>query len=218
LNWCAAADTHLQKGAGALSSTESVEYIVMAAKKFVVPVALFAALTSVAVADAQVFTPTYTSPRLVNEMGVNVSQYPADLALEGLWRGGPIGLRVGYANASGGLLTLGGEIRSPLDLGNAPMGLAFTAGAQGLIGDESAVGMQAGVSAGYTFMGTGVAFTPYLHPRVGLINDRGMSDFELRALADVGVDAEFYNNLLVRLGVNLGDVGAGWGVGIGWRR
>jgi hypothetical protein len=190
----------------------------MTAKKFVLPMALISALTVAEVAQAQVFTPTYTSPRLVNEMGINVSQYPADLSIEGLWRGGPLGVRVGYANAAGGLLTLGGELRSPLDIGNAPMGLAFTAGAQGLIGDDSALGMQAGVSAGYTFMGTGVAFTPYLHPRVGLINDRGMDDFEFRALADVGVDAEFYNNLLVRFGVNLGTVGAGWGVGVGWRR
>jgi hypothetical protein len=63
-----------------------------------------------------------------------------------------------------------------------------------------------------------VTLTPYLHPRVGLIRDFGVDDFEVRALADTGVDVEFYNNILVRVGANLSDVGAGWGVGIGWRQ
>jgi hypothetical protein len=191
---------------------------IMNAGKCLMSLVAVAALGSVGAAEAQVFTPTYTSPRLVNEIGVNVSQYPGDLGIEGLWRGGPLGLRVGYGNADGGMLMLGGELRSPVEMGAAPLGLAFTAGAQGLIGDRNTIGMQAGLSAGYTFMGSGIAMTPYLHPRIGLINDRHMDSFEAHALADVGVDAEFYNNLLVRLGVNVGTVGATWGVGVGFRR
>jgi hypothetical protein len=169
-------------------------------------------------AQAQIFTPTYTSPRLVDEFGITVSDAPGSLAIEGIWRGGPLGVRVGYADAADGLLSIGGELRSPVLIEDAPLGLAFTAGAQGLIGDGNAVGLHGGLSAGYTFMTPGIGFTPYLHPRLGFVNDRGMDSFEVRALADVGVDAEFYNNLLVRLGVSLADVGANWGVGVGWRR
>lgn len=179
--------------------------------------ALVLALLFTGTAHAQVFTPTYTSPRLVNEFGVNVSDSPGNMTVEGLWRGGPLGLRVGYAGGVG-LLSIGGEVRSPVPIPNAPVGLAFTAGAQGLLGDQNAVGVQAGLSAGYTFSGPGVAFTPYLHPRIGLVNDLPQDEFELRALADAGVDVEFWNNLLVRFGVNLGDVGANWGLGVGWRR
>lgn len=170
-------------------------------------------------AQAQVFTPTFTSPRLTNDLGIYLSDGPGDLAIEGIWRGGPIGLRVGYVDALDGLLSLGGELRSPIAIANAPLGLAFTAGVQGLIGDESAFGVQAGLSAGYTFVPGSVAFTPYIHPRIGLVNDlRPGSDLEVEALADLGLDVEFWNNLLFRVGVALDNVGANWGIGLGVRR
>jgi hypothetical protein len=170
-------------------------------------------------ATAQIFTPTFTSPRLLNEVGVAVSDGPGDLALEGIWRGGPLGLRVGFVDAHDGLLSISGEMRSPLPMAGAPVGLAFTAAAQGLIGDVNAAGVQGGLTAGYTFMGSGMAFTPYLHPRIGMVRPLGRNrDWGLEVLADVGADLEFYNNLVLRLGVNLGDVGSGWGVALGWRR
>jgi hypothetical protein len=169
--------------------------------------------------QAQVFTPTFQSPRLINDVGVYLSDGPGDLAIEGVWRGGPIGLRAGYVDAAGGLLTIGGELRSPLALAGAPVGLAFTAAAQGLIGgDDSAVGVQAGLTAGYTFSPQGAAFTPYIHPRLGAVKNLGNDDFSLKALADAGVDVEFYNRLVLRFGVSLDDVGASWGVGLAVRQ
>jgi hypothetical protein len=170
-------------------------------------------------ATAQVFTPTFTSPRPVNELGIGLSSGPGDLAIEGIWRGGQLGLRVGYVDAADGLLSIGAEVRSPLPVTGAPLGLAFTAGGQALVGDIDAAGVQTGLSAGYTFMGNGMAFTPYMHPRVGMINHLGgNSDWDFEVMADIGADLEFANNLLLRLGINVGDVGASWGVGIGWRR
>jgi hypothetical protein len=182
---------------------------------------LAAALTCLfaGTASAQVFTPTYTSPRLLNELGIYLSDGPGDLGVEGIWRGGPVGLRVGFVDAHGGLLSVGGEVRTPLPVTGAPLGLAFVAGAQGLIGDENVFGVQAGLTAGYTFRGTGTFFTPYMHPRVGMVNNfGGSSDMEFEVMADVGVDVEFWTNLIVRLGVSLDDVGANWGVGLAWRR
>ncbi|CAN5817552.1 hypothetical protein BH23GEM6_BH23GEM6_08370 [soil metagenome] len=111
--------------------------------------------------QAQVFTPTYQSPRLINDVGLYLSDGPGNLSVEGIWRGGPMGLRAGFVDAAGGLLTVGGELRNSLPVAGAPLGLAFTAGAQGLIGgDDSAIGVQAGLSAGYTFRPQGAAFTP----------------------------------------------------------
>ncbi|CAN5630301.1 hypothetical protein BH23GEM3_BH23GEM3_23090 [soil metagenome] len=181
--------------------------------------AFLSALVLVGNVGAQVFTPTFTSPRLLNEVGVTVSDGPGNLTFEGIWRGGPLGLRLGFVDGRGGLISVGGELRSPVQITGAPMGLAFTAAAQGLLGDENAVGAHAGLSAGYTFTGNGLAITPYLHPRIGLVNNLGEGDeLELQLLADLGTDVEFWNNILVRVGVKLDDVGSSWGIGLGWRR
>jgi hypothetical protein len=179
---------------------------------------LASGLVFASTAQAQVFTPTYQSPRLVNELGVHVSDGPGSMALSGIWRGGPVGLRVGYVDTAGGLLSIGGELRNALAMQGAPLGLAFTAGAQGLLGESNAVGVQAGLSAGYTFTGTGLVLTPYLHPRLAMVNTLGSDNLEFRVLADVGTDIEFYNNILVRFGVKLDDLGSNFGVGIGVRR
>jgi hypothetical protein len=182
--------------------------------------AFIAPLLVAGTVQAQVFTPTFTSPRLLNEVGIYLSDGPGDLTVEGIWRGGPLGLRVGFVDGWGGLLSVGGEVRTPLVIEGAPLGLAFVAGAQGVMGDASGVGVQAGLSAGYTFRGTGAVFTPYMHPRIGAVNRiGGNDDMELEIMADVGLDVEFWNNLLLRLGINFGGgPGSAWGVGLGWRR
>lgn len=181
--------------------------------------ALLAALVAPA-AEAQVFTPTYMSPMGLSDLGIYVSDGPGDLTLEGIWRGGPLGLRVGFVDSDvDDLLSLGGEFRSPIALQGAPIGLAFVAGAQGLLGDNSAVGLQAGVSAGYRFVQPGFGLTPYIHPRIALIDGFGPDDdFEAEVLADVGVDLELPNRIVFRLGVGLSDETADWGLGLAWRR
>lgn len=179
---------------------------------------VLALLACAAPSQAQVFTPTFQSPRLVNEIGVYLSDGPGDLTLEGLWRGGPMGLRVGLVDDNGGLLSIGGELRNPLPVAGAPLGLAFTVGAQALLGDQNAVGVQGGLSAGYTFRPSGAAVTPYIHPRIAFVDEPGPEEFRARVLADAGVDVEFWNNLLFRFGVSLADVGASWGIGLGIRR
>jgi hypothetical protein len=182
---------------------------------------LAAVLSAAAVlpANAQVFTPTYQSPRLLDELGIYLSDGPGDLGIEGIWRGGPLGLRVGFVDAADGLLSVGGELRSPIRVTTAPLGLAFVAAAQGLIGDESAVGVQGGLTAGHTFRADGMLITPYMHPRIAMVKPiRGPDDFDLEVMADVGFDVEMRNNLVLRLGITLGSVGADWGVGLAWRR
>jgi hypothetical protein len=169
-------------------------------------------------AQAQVFTPTFQSPRLTNDLGLYINNGPGDLGIEGIWRGGPLGLRVGYVDAGDGMLSVGGELRNPIRIANAPLGLAFTLGVQGLIGDNSAIGAQGGLTAGYTFTPEGVAITPYVHPRIGIVDCGSNCDTEVKALADLGVDVEFYNNLIFRLGFALDDVGADFGFGLAIRR
>ena len=170
-------------------------------------------------ADAQVFTPSYQAPVPMNDLGVYLSDSPGELTLEGIWRSGPVGLRVGYVDAEpDGLISLGGEVRSPIAT-SAPIDVAFTAGAQGLIGEVDALGLQAGLSIGKRFVNPGLALTPYIHPRIALIDGITESDdWETELLAELGLDAEFSQNLIFRLSVGLSDESPDVGVGLAWRR
>jgi hypothetical protein len=184
--------------------------------------ALAAAMMGASALEAQVFTPTYTSPRLTNDIGIYLNDGPGSLGVEGIWRGGPLGLRVGYIDAgggSGGLIGIGAELRNALPMAAAPMALAFVAGAQGALGDNGGVGVQGGLSAGYTFLPQGMAITPYIHPRLALVRNIGPSDdFGVEVLADLGFDVELANRMIVRFGANLGGIGSSWGVGLAWRQ
>lgn len=184
----------------------------------IVPAVAAAALfVSAQAAGAQVFTPSYQSPVVMNDLGVYLSDSPGDLALEGIWRSGPVGLRLGYVDTEPeGLVSLGGELRVPL---SAPIDVAFTAGAQGLIGEADALGLQAGLSIGQRFVNPGVALTPYIHPRIAVIDGFAEDDdFETELLAELGLDAEFSQNLILRLSVGLSDESPDVGVGLAWRR
>src|SRR5687768_14179284 len=83
-------------------------------KTWMMPAVVAGALAMTAgAADAQVFTPSYQSPVVMNDLGVYLSDGPGDLAVEGIWRGGPLGLRLGYVDAADGLLSLGADARMP---------------------------------------------------------------------------------------------------------
>ena len=53
---------------------------------------------------------------------------------------------------------------------------------------------------------------------IGVVREFNEVDLRLEALADVGADIEFYNNVLIRFGVALDDVGSDWGIGFAIRR
>lgn len=180
--------------------------------------ALAGGLSAAEGAQAQVFTPTYQSPVVTRDAGIYLTSGPGDLALEGIYRTGGLGLRAGFADVGEGALLVGGEFVRPLQAGSPPLALAFTASAQAVVGEVDAIGAQAGVSIGARFVETGLAFTPYLHPRVGIVDGLGEAgDAEIDLLADFGVDVEFSHGIIVRMGFGLDDY-ADWGIGLSWRR
>lgn len=187
-------------------------------KTWILSAAIAGALTIGAdAADAQVFTPSYQAPVVMNDLGIYLSDGPGDMALEGIYRSGPVGLRIGFVDAVDDLLSLGGEVRVPLE--SAPVDVAFTAGAQGLIGDFDAIGVQGGLTIGERFVNPGVALTPYIHPRIALIDGLATDDdFEAELLAELGLDAEFASNLILRLSIGLSDESPDVGIGLAWRR
>ena len=188
--------------------------------------ALAAALSAEA-AQAQVYSPPFMSPTPTSDFGVYVSDI-GDVAVEGIWRrlsrGGDIGLRAGYADTGDGALMLGIEIRNPVVLAGAPIGLAFTAGAQGLIGDNPRVGGQVGFSAGQALPAGTFTVTPYIHPRLAVVaspgNDDGVDgdddEVDLDVRADIGADFDFASGVSLRIDFNLAE-GASWGLGLAWR-
>lgn len=186
--------------------------------------ALALAVAYAAPASGQVFTPTYQAPRSSSDLGIYLSDGPGSLAVEGVLRRGfgayDLGFRAGIADTQDVALLLGADLRNPLALQTAPLDLAFTAGIQALLGDGTALGLQAGLSVGHTFLpsGGGLTVTPYIHPRAALINGTGPDDaFDLDLLADVGFDIGMASGLMLRVGINLAAPAADWGVGLAWR-
>jgi hypothetical protein len=195
--------------------------------RFAAGLALAAALFA-AEAQAQVFTPPFMSPIPASDFGVYVSDL-GDLGIEGIWRrptrgGADMGLRAGYADIGDGALLLGIELRNPVVLAGAPIGLAFTAGAQGMIGEGTpGIGGQVGFSAGQAIQATGFTLTPYIHPRLAVLadldsdGDEDDDDISIDVLADIGVDFAFASGITLRLDANLAE-GANWGIGLAWRQ
>jgi hypothetical protein len=180
-------------------------------------------------AQAQVFSLPFMSPTPSNDVGVYVSDV-GDLGIEGVWRrqsrGGNLGIRAGYADLADGALMLGLESRSPVVLAGAPIGLAFTAAGQGLVGDGvTRLGGQVGFTAGQAIRATTFTVTPYIHPRLAVIayldDAEGVDDendeVELDVLADIGADFDLGSGVSLRLGFNLAE-GANWGLGLAWRQ
>jgi hypothetical protein len=195
-----------------------------------IPLAAVLVATLIAgTAQAQVFSPPFQSPIPANDFGVYVSDI-GELAVEGIWRrpsrgGSDIGIRAGYANVGGGALMLGLETRNPVVLAGAPIGLAFTAAGQGVVGGgTSLLGGQVGFTAGQRLDAGTFTVTPYIHPRLALVADlshgdqtvNGEDEVDLDVRADIGADFDFASGVSLRLDFNLAD-GADWGIGLAWR-
>jgi hypothetical protein len=172
-------------------------------------------------AGAQVFTPTFMAPRAASDVGIYLSDGPGSFSVEGIWRRSAgtsdLGVRLGVADTDDVSALIGGELRSPLQAG-APIDLALTGAAQGVLGGRTGAGFLLGLSVGHTFAAPGLAFTPYIHPRVGLVRPLRNDDFGLELLADLGFDVRFSPQLDLRFSIAIDDgSGASWGVGFAWR-
>lgn len=179
-------------------------------------------------AQAQVFSPPFMSPTPTSDFGVYVSDI-GKVAIEGIWRrpsrgGSDLGLRAGYTDINDGALMLGIEVRNPVILAGAPIGLAFTAGGQGIIGDgTTGIGGQVGFVAGQALPGGSFTVTPYIHPRLSVVSDiddedtvEDESEVDIDVRADLGADFAFASGITFRIDFNLAD-GATWGLGLAWR-
>jgi len=171
--------------------------------------------------EGQVFTPSYMAPRQASDVGLYLSDGPGSFAVEGIWRRGygayDLGLRAGVADTRDVSILIGAELRNPIAVG-APLDLAVTGSAQGMIReDNSGAGFLVGLSLGHTFGATEIAFTPYLHPRAGIVTGFGGGDADLELLADLGFDVRLNPDVEIRFGLALDDRTSAWGIGFAWR-
>jgi hypothetical protein len=185
--------------------------------------ALGAALLAGGAAQAQVFTPGFMAPASSGDVGGYVSETGGGTAIEAIWRqrraSWDLGLRGGFVDLGNGALTVGAELRAPLHVQTEPIALAFTAAGQGVFGDANAIGFNAGITAGHTFVPGTFTLTPYLHPKIALAKAlEGGGHFNADAQADLGVDLGFQPNLSLRFNVGLADASPDWGIGLAWRR
>jgi hypothetical protein len=183
--------------------------------------AAVALATGAGPATGQVFTPSFMSPQQGSDLGVYLNDGPGSFSIEGIWRrtlgSYDLGFRAGIADTPDLSLLVGAELLVPLDVQDLPLAIAATGGVQGALGGASAAGFIGGVTLGYTFQESQFAFTPYIHPRIGLVNSFRRDDLELEVLADIGFDVTFAQNLILRFGFGLGDPTASWGMGFAWR-
>lgn len=190
--------------------------------RFVLLVVAAASSLSVSGATAQIFTPTYMSPRPSSDLGIYLNEGPGSFAIEGVLRrdfgGYDLGLRGGVADTREVAILIGGEYRNLLAAAS-PIDIALTAAAQGVLQTEGDSGgaFGVGVSFGHTFPADDLAFTPYLHPRLGFVAGLGRDELDLELLADLGFDVRLTSNVELRFAVTLADVGADWGIGLAWR-
>lgn len=182
--------------------------------------AAVAAFLATAPAQGQVFTPTYMAPAAAADVGVYFSEGPGDFAVEGIWRGNygghNLGLRGGIADTDDISLLVGLDYRKPI-LQRDPLDVSLSAGVQGFFGDFSGFGFMLGLPLGHTWDMEEIALTPYVHPRIGLIDvPGGDTELDLELLADFGLDVRLASNVELRFAFPL-DSYADWGVGFAWR-
>jgi hypothetical protein len=160
------------------------------------------------------------APRAPSGLGIYLGD-PAggDLALVGTWRGSSaLEFRFGIAdrdpgdNISGLFgLTFNGLLAT--ESREMPFDVSWFAGGGVGFGDWALLTFPAGLSAGHTFRGDGVTFTPYVSPRIMLDaalgdddNDLGDDDdVDLGFAVDLGLDLGLSRGWMLRFGASLGD-------------
>lgn len=177
---------------------------------------------------AQVFTPTLVvpaapAPFIGGALSAGIGRDDG-FALEGILRRPfgeyQLGVRAGLVDADGLAVLLGLEYANPLELPQLalPFQVSVTGAAQAAVGGRSGLGVSAGATLGRAFEVEEVTITPYLHPRVAVLD--GITPGESLALAlllEGGADFAFAPGLNLHVALGVGREAANLGVGLSWR-
>jgi hypothetical protein len=165
-------------------------------------------------ASAQAWdSPAFMAPQQPGNVGLYlVDPHGGDVGVVGLWRRAgattTLGLRAGIFNFDDVGVAVGADasrmlIRAGQDL---PVDVAGTLGIGATFANTTVARIPVGLSVGRRIAAQNWAFVPYVHPRVALdILTGDDSDTELSVTTDLGADFQMGDNLLLRLGIALGD-------------
>lgn len=184
-------------------------------------------------ASAQAYmwdSPTFASPRPMDDIGVYVTRADEATGLVGIWRQSGnlnLGVRAGVADLdnAGGSLLVGAELYGPLNtlLPGSGIDLAWTLGGGAVFGDNvTTASIPFGLSAGVQLGSGSFTILPYVHPRVSLdivsveFGDEEETETEGSFALDLGADITLSERFLVRVGGSLFDRDV-FGVGIAYR-
>lgn len=175
-------------------------------------------------------SPTFASPRPMDDIGVYVTRADETTGLVGIWRQSGnlnLGVRAGVADMdnAGGSILVGAELYGPLNtlLPGSGLDLAWTLGGGAVFGDNiTTASIPFGLSVGVQLGRGSLSILPYVHPRVSLdivsveFAGNEETDTEGRFAVDLGADINLGERLLVRVGGSFADR-EGFGVGLAYR-
>ena len=205
-------------------------------RSLVITVALSAAFTGTAFAQAGWDAPTFFSPRPMDDVGIYGFKTDSDFlgdptGVKLIWRQSGnlnLGVHAGTADLDdfGDAILLGGEFYGPLTRATASTGLIMSWGlGAGAVFGENYVDLSIplGVSVGMSLGTGGVSILPYVHPRVSFDlssfdNVLGEEETEtnIGLSVDLGVDVGLGERFILRAGGSFGDRDA-YGVGLALR-
>lgn len=200
-------------------------------RKLLIVCALSAIFAGPVAAQAYMWdSPTFASPRPMDDIGAYVTRAEDATGLIGIWRQSGnlnLGVRAGVADLdnAGGSLLVGAELYGPLNtlLPGSGLDLAWTLGGGAVFGDDiTTASIPLGLSVGVQLGSGGVTILPYVHPRVSLdivsveFGDEEETETDVGFAVDLGADITLSERLLVRVGGSLADREA-FGVGLAYR-
>src|SRR5687768_15799977 len=194
-------------------------------RSLAITVALSAAFTGSAFAQAGWDAPTFFRPRPMDDVGIYGFKTDSDFlgdptGIKLMWRQSGnlnLGVHAGTADLDdiGDAILLGGEFYGPLTGATASTGLIMSwgVGAGAVFGENYVdLSIPVGVSIGMNLGTGGVSFLPYIHPRVSLdvssfdvAEDVEETDTNIGLTIDVGVDVGLGERFILRAGGSFGD-------------
>jgi hypothetical protein len=208
----------------------------MLKRSFVITVALSAAFTGSAFAQAGWDAPTFFSPRPMDDVGIygfktDAASIGDPTGLKLIWRQSGnlnLGVHAGTADLDdiGDAILLGGEFYGPLTGATASTGLIMSWGVgAGAVFGENYIdfSIPVGVSIGMNLGSGGVSILPYVHPRVSfdvssfdVAPDVEETETNIGLSIDLGVDVGLGERFILRAGGSFGDRDA-FGAGLALR-
>jgi len=164
---------------------------------------------------AQVWdAPAFLPPGPRNDLGIYLADpHASDIGLLAIWRragsGITLGIRAGVFTFDDPVYVIGADVGQTLisAADDIPIDITATLGLGATFDGGTFARLPAGLSFGRTFQANNWIFALYVHPRIGLdiaVSDAD-SESQVSFTTDVGGDLYLSRDVMLRLGITVGD-------------